>query len=81
MGVKEEVLLAAKEVIESKGRNEFMINEVMNYMKNKKTKYKVPTIRSQIVSRCCINSPKHHEDEYKYFKRIGRGTYKVITTE
>jgi cytochrome c peroxidase len=54
MGVKEEVLLAAKEVIESKGRNEFMINEVMNYMKNKKTKYKVPTIRSQIVSRCYI---------------------------
>jgi len=81
MGVKEEVLMAAKELVKLKGKNELTIKEVFKFMQKNKTKYKLPTIRSQIGSRCCVNSPRHHEDEYKYFKRIKRGVYKIIATE
>ncbi|HOU57066.1 MAG: hypothetical protein GYA67_02005 [Smithella sp.] len=78
MGAKEEVLAAAKIVIKSRGINEFAVGEVIQYMQKNKTKYKEPTIRSQIVSRCCVNSPKHHDDQYKYFKRIRKNTYKIL---
>jgi len=78
MGAKEEVLSAAESVVKKKGVNEFTVGEVISHMQKKKTKYKEPTIRSQIVSRCCINAPKHHDDQYEYFERLGKNTYSII---
>jgi len=35
-------------------------------------------VRTHVVSRCCVNAPKHHLHRWKYFRRVGRGTYEVL---
>ncbi len=35
------------------------------------------TVRTHIVSRCCVGAPKHHGTVWHYFRRIGRGRYRV----
>lgn len=73
----EKVLEAAKTIVGLKGTNEFTPAEVMQYLKNQHTVYSESTIRTHVVSRCCINAPKHHIVRYDYFERIGRGLYKL----
>jgi hypothetical protein len=75
MTCHEEVLEAAKSVVKSKGVNEFTTNEVLKQMMN--SKYEESSIRTHIVSACCINAPANHAIRYKYFERIGHGLYKV----
>lgn len=35
------------------------------------------TVRTDIVSRCCVGAPKHHAKVWPYFRRVGRGRYRV----
>ncbi len=35
------------------------------------------TVRTHIVSRCCVGVPKHHATVWQYFRRVGRGRYRV----
>jgi predicted RNase H-like HicB family nuclease len=35
------------------------------------------TVRTEIVSRCCVGVPKHHAKVWPYFRRVGRGRYRV----
>ena len=35
------------------------------------------TVRTHVVSRCCVNAPKNHLHKWDYFRRIGRGLYQV----
>jgi predicted RNase H-like HicB family nuclease len=35
------------------------------------------TVRTHIVSRCCIGAPKHHATVWPYFRRVGRGRYRI----
>ena len=35
------------------------------------------TVRTHIVSRCCVNAPKNHPHRWDYFERVGRGLYEV----
>ena len=78
MACHEEVLEAAISIIKTKGVNEFTPSEVIQYLKKQNTTYKESSIRTHIISRCCINAPLNHAKGYKYFKRIGHGLYKVI---
>lgn len=36
------------------------------------------SIRTHVVSRCCVNAPKNHPHKWDYFRRIGRGLYEVL---
>ena len=36
------------------------------------------TVRTHIVSRCCVNAPKNHPHRWGYFRRIGRGEYEIL---
>jgi hypothetical protein len=74
----EEVLAAAIAVTAAKGRNEFSPVEIIEYMKAKGSRYPESTIRTHVVSRCCANAPDHHAVVYRYFKRVGRGTYRIL---
>ena len=74
----EEVLEAAKAIINAKGKNEFGPREVIGYLKNQGSNFRESTIRTHIVSRCCKNAPVHHYSRYQYFERISYGLYKVI---
>jgi predicted RNase H-like HicB family nuclease len=35
------------------------------------------TVRTHVVSRCCVNAPKNHLHKWPYFRRVGRGLYKI----
>ncbi|MCY9664871.1 hypothetical protein M5X11_07860 [Paenibacillus alginolyticus] len=47
-------------------------------MKSNNTIYAESTIRTHIVSRCCINVKRHHAIVYNDYERIGDGYYKVL---
>jgi predicted RNase H-like HicB family nuclease len=36
------------------------------------------TVRTHVVSRCCINAPKNHPHKWPYFRRVGRGKYQIM---
>jgi predicted RNase H-like HicB family nuclease len=35
------------------------------------------TVRTHVVSRCCVNAPKNHLHKWPYFRRVARGRYQV----
>ena len=75
---REEVLSAVQFIVKIKGKNEFSIREVVDYMIKEKTSYSESTIRTDITSRCCVNAPNNHAIVYDYFERIGRGKYRLL---
>ena len=36
------------------------------------------SIRTHVVSRCCVNAPQNHVHRWPYFRRVGRGVYKIL---
>jgi hypothetical protein len=36
------------------------------------------TIRTHVVSRCCVNAPKNHPHKWDYFERVSRGLYRIL---
>lgn len=35
------------------------------------------TVRTHVVSRCCVNAPANHPHRWPYFERVARGVYEV----
>ena len=35
------------------------------------------SVRTHIVSRCCVNARAHHTHRWPYFERLGRGVYEI----
>jgi predicted RNase H-like HicB family nuclease len=35
------------------------------------------SVRTHVVSRCCVEAPKNHAHKWDYFSRVGRGRYQV----
>jgi predicted RNase H-like HicB family nuclease len=35
------------------------------------------TVRTHIVSRCCVNAPRNHPHKWDYFDRVSRGLYEI----
>ena len=35
------------------------------------------TVRTHVASRCCVNAPAHHETRWRYFRKVGRGEYRL----
>ncbi|MCM1992537.1 DUF7669 domain-containing protein [Oceanirhabdus seepicola] len=65
-------------IITEKNKNEFTIDEVLDYMQENKTRYKETTIRTHIAFKCCKNSLDNHGTTYEDFERVGRGLYKLL---
>ena len=36
------------------------------------------SIRTHVVSRCCVNAPQNHAHRWPYFRRVGRGVYEIL---
>lgn len=77
VGCREELIAALKKIIQNKNKNEFTIEEVVNFMQKEGTEYKESTIRTHISSRLCVNSPENHAVTYDDIERIDRGIYKL----
>ena len=75
---RNELLSTVRSVVKSKGKNEFTPKEVIEIMQKNKTAYKESTIRTHIISKCCVNSNRHHAVVYNDYEKVGAGTYKLL---
>ena len=39
---------------------------------------KESSVRTHVVSRCCVNAPVNHPHRWPYFRRVGRGRYEIL---
>ena len=35
------------------------------------------SVRTHVGSRCCVDAPSHHQHRWGYFRRVGRGIYRI----
>jgi predicted RNase H-like HicB family nuclease len=71
--VHQEVLCAAVRICRQRGGWRFRPIEIVRALPHLNS----ATVRTHIVSRCCVNAPKNHPHKWDYFKRIGRGDYEI----
>jgi len=72
--VHEEVLAAANRIGAQRGDWIFTPYEVVRALPGLKEN----SVRTDIVSRCCVNAPKNHLRKWDYFRRVGHGQYEVL---
>ena len=73
MPVHAEVLDAARRLCRERGGWTFRPDEVVRALPH----LNASTVRTHIVSRCCVNAPKHHPHRWGYFRRVARGVYEI----
>ena len=73
MSIHEQVLAAAARVADSEWA--FDVDEVVRALPH----LNVSSVRTHVVSRCCVNAPKNHPHKWGYFRRIARGRYEVLS--
>lgn len=74
MHVHEEVLAAANWITKQSGDSTFSPAEIVKAL----PALNENSVRTDIVSRCCVNAPKNHLHRWDYFRRVGRGRYEVM---
>lgn len=68
-----EAVLEAANRIAAQGDGTFAPEEVVRALPHLNQN----TVRTDIVSRCCVGAPKHHATVWPYFRRVGRGRYRI----
>ena len=74
MSIHEEVLLAVRRLCRERGNWTFTPVEVVRALPHLNER----SVRTHIVSRCCINAPRHHPHKWEYFRRLQRGLYELV---
>jgi predicted RNase H-like HicB family nuclease len=73
MPIHEEVLGTARRLCRQRGGWTFSPEEVVRALPH----LNESSVRTHIVSRCCVNAPKNHPHKWDYFRRVGRGLYEI----
>ena len=76
MAVHDEVLATARRLCAAKRSRTFSPGEVVQALPH----LNASTVRTHIVSRCCVNAPQNHAHRWPYFKRLRRGVYEIRRT-
>jgi len=71
--VHEEVLAAAQRLAAGHKDWSFAVRDIVVLL----PALNQNTVRTHVVSRCCVNAPKNHVHKWDYFRRIGRGRYRI----
>ena len=74
MSIHSEVLQAANRICRERGGWSFRPDEIVRALPN----LNANSVRTHIVSRCCVNAPRNHPHKWEYFRRIGRGIYEIL---
>jgi len=72
--VHEEVLRVANEIASARPDWSFAPLEVVRALPHLNEN----SVRTHVVSRCCIDAPKNHPHKWNYFRRKGRSEYQVV---
>jgi predicted RNase H-like HicB family nuclease len=73
MAIHEEVLRTALRLCRERRTWTFKTDEVVLRLPH----LNESSVRTHIVSRCCVNAPKNHPHKWDYFERVRRGLYTV----
>jgi predicted RNase H-like HicB family nuclease len=74
MYVHEQVLEIANQVASERSNWTFGVDEVVRALPH----LNQSSVRTHVVSRCCVNAPKNHPHKWDYFRRLSRGRYQVL---
>src|SRR5687767_5959071 len=74
MHIHDEVLSAARRLCRERASWTFAPDEVVRALPH----LNESSVRTHIVSRCCVNAPKNHQHKWDYFRRLGRATYEIL---
>ncbi len=74
MAIHEEVLHTATRLCRERRGWTFTPQEVVRALPD----LNESSVRTHVVSRCCVNAPKNHPHKWDYFRRVGRGVYEVL---
>ena len=74
MTIHEEVLRAATRLCRERRGWTFTAEEVVRALPG----LNESSVRTHIVSRCCVNAPKNHPHKWDYFRRVRRGVYEIL---
>ena len=73
---RDEILECAHAVAGRSGT--FTIQDIINCMEKRGSRYKESTIRTHITSRMCSNAPDSHAVTYRDLERTERGNYRLL---
>ena len=73
MHIHDEVLAAARRISAERRPARFTPDDIVNALPHLNPR----TVRTHVVSRCCVNAPKNHPHKWPYFRRVGRGQYEI----
>ena len=73
MHIHEEILGAARRLCTARSNWAFTPAEIVHALPHLNER----SVRTHVVSRCCVNAPSHHAHRWPYFKRLRRGLYTI----
>lgn len=74
VSIHERVLAAALSVCSARGGWTFRPSEVAAALPD----LNLASVRTHVMSRCCVNAPSHHARRWPYFRRVRRGVYELL---
>ncbi len=75
MAIHEEVLSTARRICRERGERAFRVADIVHALPH----LNPSSVRTHVVSRCCVNAPKNHPHKWDYFRRVGRGEYVILS--
>jgi hypothetical protein len=75
MPIHEEVLSAARRICRERRETSFRVADVVHALPH----LNPSSVRTHVVSRCCVNAPRNHPHKWDYFRRTGRGEYVILS--
>jgi hypothetical protein len=74
MPIHQRVLEASLRICRERGKWVFGPGEIVAALVD----LNAGSVRTHIMSRCCINAPAHHAHRWPYFRRLRRGVYEIL---
>ena len=74
MAIHDEVLSTARRICRERGEKTFRVGDIVHALPH----LNPSSVRTHVVSRCCVNAPKNHPHKWEYFRRVRRGEYEIL---
>jgi hypothetical protein len=74
MPIHQRILEAALRICRERGRWTFGPSEIVAALAD----LNPGSVRTHVMSRCCVNAPVNHPHRWPYFRRVRRGVYEIL---
>ncbi len=75
MTCRDEILACVMQI--ARRKKFFTFEDIYNCMRTRGTEYRRNTIRTNVVSRMCVDAPKNHARKYDDLERVSKGYYRL----